>query len=112
MLLILFILILVASYFSTKWYAKSGLIKNQSPNIKVLESFSLGQGRQICILQLGDKCVAVALSKDKVTFLTELDREELVQQTPPEKSSFQDVFGDQLRQRLHRVSTDRHPKEK
>jgi flagellar protein FliO/FliZ len=101
MLLVVFILILVASYYSTRWYAKSGLMKNQSPNIQILETFSLGQGRQVCIMQLGDKCVAVALSKDNITFLAEIDRDSLIQQTPVERGSFQEIFGEQMRQKFH-----------
>jgi flagellar protein FliO/FliZ len=111
MLLIVFILILIASYYSTKWYAKSGRIANKSPNIQILETFPLGPGRQICIIQLADKCVAVALGKDQVTFLTELDPEQLAEPTTVEKGSFQEIFGEQLKQKFRHLPAGKHPKE-
>ena len=50
MLLIAFILILAASYYVTKWYAKSGFIKKQTNNMEIIDTFSMGPNRQICIM--------------------------------------------------------------
>lgn len=98
-LLIVFILILVASYYVTKWYAKSGMIGNRSQNIQVVESFSMGPGKQICILKLGEKYVAVAVCKEKITFLTDLNEEQLSLEAPPiENTNFKDVFGKMMKQ--------------
>jgi flagellar protein FliO/FliZ len=110
MLLIVFILILVASYYCTKWYAKSGLLKNPSSNIQVLESFSLGQGRQICIVQIGDKCLAIAICKEQITFLTELDRDSLMEKPVVQEGSFQDIFGEQLKGRFQTGHKRNHHK--
>lgn len=106
--LIVFILILAASYYFTKWYANSGFIRSQSQNIQMVESFSMGPGKQICILRIGEKYIAVALCKEQITFLTQLDEEEL-SLTVPETSdaSFREIFGDMVKERLHGGSRDK-----
>lgn len=110
LLFIVFILILVASYYFTKWYAKSGLIKNQSHNIQLVESFPMGPGKQICILHIGEKYVAVAVCKERITYLTEVDGEQLSFTTPEvSDSSFQEIFGNMVKERFH---TGSHKKEK
>ncbi|MCH5268029.1 MAG: flagellar biosynthetic protein FliO [Lachnospiraceae bacterium] len=76
-ILIVFIALLFAASWFTKWYAGSGMLKNQRGNIKILETHSIGQGKVVQILQIGEKYIAVAQGKDTVTYLTELSEEEL-----------------------------------
>lgn len=93
-LLIVFILILVASYYVTKWYAKSGMLGQQARNIQVIENFPMGPGKQICILKMGGKYIAVSVCKDNITFLTELDGEEISEeQIQGENTNFKEIFG-------------------
>lgn len=102
-LLIVFVLILIASFYVTKWYAKSGLLKNKSQNIQVLESYPLGPGKQICIVKLGGKCIAVAICKDQITLLTELDESQLVyEEKKLSEAGFQEIFSDMVKQKVTR----------
>lgn len=77
MLFIAFILILVASYYVTKWYAKSGFIRKQTNNMEIVDTFSMGPNRQICILRIGQRYVAVSVCKEQINFLMEIPEEEL-----------------------------------
>lgn len=93
-LLIVFVLILLASYYVTKWYAKTGMLGKQSQNIQVVENYPMGPGKQICIIKLGGKYIAVAICKDQITFLAELEKDKLsLEQQPLENASFKEVFG-------------------
>lgn len=101
MLLIVFVLILVASYYFTKWYARSGFIKNQSPNIRIVETFPMGPGKQICIIRLGDRYAAIAVCKDTITYLMELSEEQLIfEQRQLPEGDFRDIFGDMLKKKF------------
>ena len=92
-LLFVFILILTATYYFTRWYAKSGFIKKGSGNIKILESMQLAPGKIIYIIKIGEKCVSVVTSKDNVVKLTELSEEELLyQDIQMNDTSFKDVM--------------------
>ena len=76
-ILIIFILILVATYFTTRWIGKTGAIQTSSSNIRVRETFKIAPNKYIQIIELGDKYYAIGVSKDNITFLTELSEEQL-----------------------------------
>ena len=94
-ILIIFIFVLVATYFTTKWIGKSGAIQSASPNIRVKETFKIAPNKYIQIIELGDKYYAIGVSKDNITFLTELSEGQL-DLTPIESGkgsgSFKDFF--------------------
>ncbi|WP_026835641.1 flagellar biosynthetic protein FliO [Eubacterium xylanophilum] len=92
--IIIFVLILVATYYATKWIAGSGALQARTKNIKVLETFKIGPNKYIQIVQLGSKYYAIGISKDNITFLTSLEEDQL-DLTPPEINrdiSFKDVI--------------------
>ncbi len=92
-LLIVFVLILIASHYFTKWYAKSGIVKSKTSNIKILETFSMGPGKQISIVKIGEKYIAVSITKDRITYLTDIDPDELeFASTTPDNTAFYDVM--------------------
>lgn len=75
--LIVFVFVLAATYYVTKWIGKSGVVQMQSNNIKVIETFKIAQNKYIQIIQLGDKYYSIAVTKDNITFLAALDEEQL-----------------------------------
>lgn len=75
--LIVFVFVLAATYYVTKWIGKSGVVQIQSNNIKVIETFKIAQNKYIQIIQLGDKYYSIAVTKDNITFLAALDEEQL-----------------------------------
>ena len=77
MLLIAFILILVASYYVTRWYAQSGFVRRQNHNMEIVDTLSMGPNRQICIVRIGQKYIAVSVCKDHIRFLTEVSGDEI-----------------------------------
>ena len=75
--LIVFVLVLVVTYYATKWFGKSGAIQMQSANIKVIETFRIASNKYIQIIQLGNKYYSIAVTKDNITFLAALDEDQL-----------------------------------
>ena len=75
--LVVFIFVLAATYYVTRWIGKSGAIQMQSSNIKVIETFKIAQNKYIQIIQLGDRYYSIAVTKDNITFLTALEEEQL-----------------------------------
>ncbi len=75
--LIVFILILIVTYYTTKWIGKSGLVQTQSQNISVIETFKIAPNKYIQIIKLGTKYYAIGVSKENIEFLTELEEEQL-----------------------------------
>lgn len=76
-LLVVFALILAAAYFVTKWVGNTALKGQQNKNIEIMETFRLAPNKFIQIVRLGDKYVAIAVSKEQVEYLTEIEEEKL-----------------------------------
>lgn len=94
-LLVILVFILAATYYVTKWIAKSGMIQNQAKNIKVIETFKIAPNKYIQIIQLGSQYYSIAVTKEHVTFLTALEEEQLdfsLGEREGKTMSFKDVF--------------------
>lgn len=97
LLFVIFIGILFAASWFTRWYAESSGMKNRNSNIKIVESVPIGQGKMIYIAKIGEKYIAFAATKDQITVLTELTEDQL--EIPPVEiptGSFKEVFSKML----------------
>ncbi|MBQ9983197.1 MAG: flagellar biosynthetic protein FliO [Lachnospiraceae bacterium] len=66
---------------------------NKKSNIKIIEVCQLGNNKYIEIVKVGERYLALAICKDNVTFLTELDASEVMEhQTSIEPISFKNVL--------------------
>lgn len=74
--IVLFILILVASYYTTRWIGKSELANHGSKNIAVLETYRIAPGKVIQIVKTGKKYIVIGVSKEHIEMLTELSEDE------------------------------------
>ncbi|MCH5251973.1 MAG: flagellar biosynthetic protein FliO [Lachnospiraceae bacterium] len=74
---IVFVLVLVVTYYATKWIAKTGAIQAQSANIKVIETFKIAPNKYIQIIKLGTKYYSIGVTKENITFLAPLEEEQL-----------------------------------
>ena len=76
--LFLFVLVLLVTYFVTKWMA--GYQRGRIPNahLEVVETISLANNKYIQVLRVGQKYLAVAICKDTVTMLTEIPEQDLI----------------------------------
>lgn len=75
--LIIFIGVLALTYFTTKWVASYQKGKMMSGNIQVLETFKITQNKYIQIVRIGEHYYAIAIGKDNITMLGELNEEEI-----------------------------------
>ena len=92
--LILFVVVLWVTWAVTKWTAGYQKGKWTGGNIEMLESFRIAPDKYVQIIRVADKYLAVAVAKDAVTFLTELDESVLMQKKDMAgaKMSFQELL--------------------
>ena len=77
-LLLIFALVLAMAYFSTKFIAKiQAGNANYKSNIRIIESYRLGNNKFIAIVKIGGDYYAIALGKEEVTFIDKLDTDGL-----------------------------------
>ncbi|WP_058485167.1 flagellar biosynthetic protein FliO [Defluviitalea phaphyphila] len=74
-LIIIFILILILTYYVTKWIGKFQYKKYQGNNIKIIESITIAPQKTLQLIKVGNKIHLIGLSKDNITYLTEIDED-------------------------------------
>ncbi len=90
----IFVLILVACYYTTKWIAKADIVNKSVKNIAVLETYRISPGKVIQIVKTGKKYIVIGVTKEHIEMLTELSEDEY-EQIPREESPdlrFQEVL--------------------
>lgn len=77
-LILIFLLVLVLAYFTSKLAAKyQSNVLNHKSNIRIIESFRLGNNRFISIAKIGESYYALGLGKEEITLIDKLNPEEL-----------------------------------
>jgi flagellar protein FliO/FliZ len=91
---ILFIFILVITYFTTKFIGgyKMGVDKNS--NFKVLETHKITQNKYLQLVQIGKRFFIIAIGKDEIRLISELNEEDIHLKDPfkIQKGNFTDIF--------------------
>ncbi len=91
-MLIIFVVVLAASMWVTKWIGNYQKNQYASGNIEVIESSRIAPNKWVEIVRVGSKYKALAICKDTVTFLGDIDESELKREETSEKKSFADVL--------------------
>lgn len=74
---ILFVFVLILTYITTHWIAKIQKTQIHSNNIKIIETYRVAPNKYIQIVQTGKVFLVLAVCKDNITMLTQLDEEQL-----------------------------------
>ena len=90
-ILFVFVLVLGATAFTTKWIANYQKQQNIGSNIELLDALRLNNNKYLQIVRVGSKYIALAVCKDTVTVLCELSADEL-KPLPVQTQSFMELF--------------------
>lgn len=105
--LILFILVFVITILVTRWMGQYQKGQMAAHNMAVVDSMRLSQSQCIHIVKIGDKYVAIAVSKDSVTKLMELDENDVLLNTNEgENVDFGDIFNKMKNRFSNKGKTD------
>ncbi len=94
MLLGIFVLVLVACVWTTRFIAGHQMQRGRSSNFKPIETYQITQNRYLHLVQIGTRYFVVSVTKENISFIAELKEEEIV--AKPEKSGTQRSFKDIL----------------
>lgn len=75
--LLIFIFVLLITWFTTKWIAGYQKSRSVNSNLKVIETLRLTQNKYIQIIEAGEVYLVVGIGKDEITMLTTLTKEQL-----------------------------------
>jgi flagellar protein FliO/FliZ len=77
--LIIFIVVLFATYYVSQWAAGYQKIRMTNRNFEVIDSLRVGNNKYMMIVRIGrDRYFAVGVGKDEFTLLGELDGEQVI----------------------------------
>ena len=74
--IVIFIFVLVITYFTTKWIGNYQQVHTTNKNLRVIESLRLTNNKVIQIVQAGDVYLVIAVGKEEVHLLTQLTKEQ------------------------------------
>lgn len=93
-LIILFVIIIIACYYVTRFVGAKSMGTIRESNIKLIDTYRINQNQCLLIVGVGKRYFLLASNKDAVTLLTELQEDELsvITATGGKNIKFQDVF--------------------
>ena len=74
--LVLFFLVLAATYYVTKWIAKYQKQSTFTANMEIMETCRISTNKYLQIVRVVNKYLVISVCKDTVTLLTELSEDE------------------------------------
>lgn len=77
-LILIFVFVIGLSYFATRLVGNVQKEKLKGSNIKILETMKISNTKYIQVVEIGSKCFAIAVCKDTVTYLCELNSDDLM----------------------------------
>ena len=93
-LCLLLIIILIAAYYTSKFVGRYKLGQFKDSNIQVIEAYKVGTNKMLQIVKISNKYVVLGISKDQITYITELDESEVLTHdyNDGEKQHFRQIF--------------------
>ena len=82
---LIFVGVLALVYFTTRWIGSYQKKQMSYGNIQIIESMRLSSSKVLEIVKAGDKCYLIAVCKDTVTAIGEIN-EDTLELKKPEKT--------------------------
>ena len=76
--LIMFVFVLGITYFTTRYIAKIQKGQMSNKNMELIDTLRISNNKYLQIVRVGEKYYCMAVCKDSVTMLGEVQKEELV----------------------------------
>ena len=90
--LIIFVFVLIITYFTTKWVGGFQKIQMSKGNLMVLETIRIANGKFLQLVKAGEQYFVIAVGKDEVTKIAELTEDQLSVQTSDDMKNSQEIF--------------------
>ncbi len=90
--LVIFIGVLAATYFVTKWLANYQKAASYNKNLEIVETIRLTTNKYVQIVRAGsDSFYVIAIGKDEITMLGQIDKGELVLSEESQTNEFKSM---------------------
>ena len=91
--LLIFLFVLVITYFTTRYIARIEKRRMVTGNIELLDALRISNNKYLQIVKVGSKYLCLAVCKDTVTMLVELEQEDIKEiESEIKPIDFQDIL--------------------
>lgn len=93
-LVLLLIVILIASYYTTKLVGRAKGNQLKTGNFDLIDSYTISPNKMLQIVKVSGKYLVIAISKDNIEFITELEEDKVIVRDvgSTDKQSFKKIF--------------------
>lgn len=77
-LILLFIIILAATYFTTRFIGQFHNNQIKKSNFKIIETLRISQGKHLMLIAVSSKYFVIALGKNEITVVAQLAENEVI----------------------------------
>ena len=78
-LIVIFVIVLVVCYFTTRFVAGRQVVQKRIGNFEVIETFPIAQNKYLQLIKMGTKYIVISVAKESITYITELNEEDVCQ---------------------------------
>jgi flagellar protein FliO/FliZ len=88
------VIILFAAYFTSRLVGKYKLGQLKNSNFEIIEVYRISTNKMLQLVKIGSKYVVLGISKDQITYITELEEDDVLFQEIREidKQSFSQIL--------------------
>jgi len=111
--LLIFILVLAMAAFTTKYVGNYQKMQGVNRNMEVIETLRITNNKYIQIVRAANKYIVIAVGKDEISMLTEVDENAIKYASSDNgsfKNSFSDLFGKAVK-KFNKEEKDKEEKE-
>lgn len=96
MLIIIFLLVIAACYYVTRFIGNKQTKQLRDSNFTVIDTCRVTANKFLQLIQVGEKYLVIAVTKDTITVVTEMSKEEIhvPEKTQGTETSFKNVLTD------------------
>ena len=106
-LIIICILIIVASYFTTRFVGTRQLKGSAKSNFRSIDIFRLSPNKYLQIVEVGERYFCIAVAKDSISLIGELSKDDIKNFPPPvSDKSFKECMSEILNRKALKEGND------
>ncbi len=93
-LVVVLIIILIAAYYTSRFVGKMKMGQMSKSNFSVIDTYRISQNKALQIVKIANKYVVIAIAKDTIEIITELEEAEVMIREfhNGEKQSFKQIL--------------------
>lgn len=96
-LILLCVVIIIASFFTTKFVGRKQLGGGGSCNFEAIDAYRIDQNRYLQIIRVAGKYLLISVTKEQISLICELDEDQIKEREKKETAaSFKEIFNKAL----------------